>query len=172
MTMNARILLPAILAFGCSAAPSELDQWCAAHRCNLTPLAIAPVQGGANVTPAAIRRLRDATGLGFIEDAYGVPVRFVDVLSDPDSDGACGTTTIGYANGEPVSAEIEIVFPAPAGCRPAWATLLHEAIHAFAPRAAHTETGGVFDLKSSSSVAIDDAARALLCDGRLGECVR
>lgn len=159
-----------VVLAGCSGVvePSFAEQWCAEHACDLTPLALAPAVGGPNVTPSAVKWLRDGTGLDIVEDAFGVPVRFVDVLSDPASEGGCATTaTASDSSGAVLGSEIEIVFPEPPGCRPAWATLMHEAIHAFCPGAEHTTSGGIFDEHANPTVRVDAEAADLLLS-----CVR
>jgi hypothetical protein len=153
--------------WGCCSAPTG---YCETHRCDFTPLALAPVAQHDDVTPTAIAMLRKGTGLDFVQDDYGIPVTFVAQFSDVSADGDCAITVNMFDQyGVWMSASIEIAYPVPAGCRPPWATLMHEAIHAFRPRTEHTATG-LFALKSNEVNYVDPAARAILCDGSLGEC--
>lgn len=157
------VLLLCVDGWGCAGSPDARDAWCDTHQCDLTPLALAPVTGGDNITPSAVRWLSTGSGLDIIEDAYGVPVAFVPEVTFEGSESSCGATRNTFFKGELISSEIQIAFPAPDGCSPAWVTLMHEAIHSFCPSAHHMPSG-VFAEHADSASRIDSATAAMLRD--------
>lgn len=114
---------------------------------------------------AAVEALAAATGRADVTiDATGVPVVYGDDMFNPRrGDFDCARTEYRMARHTILPARIRLDATPDELCMPSESQLLHEAIHALAPEAEHTETG-VFSERGSTDGVVDAESLARLCE--------